>query len=243
MNDTTVTADTLAALGRISTDTITTMLLKLAGMRSRAVRGIRPVNPARCRFVGPAFTVRFVPLREDLTDRATIVSPGSPVYGTLDRIPAGAVLMLDMRGDTTAGALGDVLVARLIALGVAAVVADGGMRDIAAVSAMPLAVWCGGFCPPPSSGSLLAADVQQVIGCGGVMVAPGDIVVGDESGVAVIPPHLAAAVAEKGEELEQVEAWIRRRIEKGALVTGLYPPGEATMAAWREWIAQGRPEV
>ena len=234
--------DTLETLRHVSTDTITTQLLKIAGLRTRAVHAVRPVNPARCRMVGPAYTIRFVPLREDLTGSATIVSPGNPLHGTLDEIPPGSVVVLDMRGDATAGALGDVLVARLTAIGVAGVVADGAMRDIGPMSEQALPVWCGGFAPPPSSCSLLAADAQVMVGCGGVLVMPGDIVVADPSGVAVLPRHLADQVAQDGLEQEQVEAWIRRRIERGERVTGLYPPNEATMAAYRAWAAAGEPE-
>jgi len=201
-----IAPDTLAVLQRVSTDTITGQLLKMAGLRTRAVQGVRPVQPARCRMVGPAYTMRFVPIREDLTDRSSVVSPASHLYGSLDDIPPGSVVVLDMGGDASAGAFGDVLVARLIAIGVAGVVADGGMRDIA------------------------------------VLVVPGDIVVADPSGVAVIPRHLADRVASAGLEQERLEAWIRRRVDGGARVTGLYPPGEAALAEYQAWVAAGRPE-
>jgi regulator of RNase E activity RraA len=237
-----IAPDTLAVLQRVSTDTITGQLLKMAGLRTRAVQGVRPVQPARCRMVGPAYTMRFVPIREDLTDRSSVVSPASHLYGSLDDIPPGSVVVLDMGGDASAGAFGDVLVARLIAIGVAGVVADGGMRDIAALADMALPVWCAGFAPPPSSRSLLAADVQAMVGCGGVLVVPGDIVVADPSGVAVIPRHLADRVASAGLEQERLEAWIRRRVDGGARVTGLYPPGEAALAEYQAWVAAGRPE-
>jgi len=233
---------TLEILGRISTATITAQLLRIAGLRSRAVHGVRPVNPARCRLAGPAWTLRFVPVREDLTDRASIASPASHLHGTIDDIPPGSVLVLDMRGDDSAGALGDVLVARLIAIGVAGVVADGGMRDSGPVADMALPVWCAGFAPPPSSRALLAADVQVMVGCGGVLVVPGDIVVADPDGVAIIPRHLADQVAQAGIEQEQVEAWVRRRIEHGARVTGLYPPDAGTVAAYYAWVAAGESE-
>src|ERR1039458_9153913 len=124
-----VSAETIETLRKVSTDTITGVLMKLAGMRSRAIRDVHPIDPRRCHFVGPAYTLRYVPIREDHTAHASPVSPGSRLHGKLDEIPAGSVLVLDMGGDTTSGALGDVIIARLIALGVAGVVADGGMRD------------------------------------------------------------------------------------------------------------------
>ncbi len=230
----TLAPETVELLQRVSTDTITGLLMKIGGMRSRAVRNVRPLNPARCRFVGPAFTIRYVPIREDYTNRASAVSPGSRLHGRLDAIPAGSVLMLDMGGDETSGAIGDVIVARLIALGVAGVVADGGMRDVSVIAGMALPVWARAAAPPPSPRSLMAADMQQVIGCGGVMVEPDDIVVADGDGVAVIPRHLADEVARQGVEHEDVEVWIKSQIERGAPLSGLYPPDDQVVEKWRQ---------
>jgi len=232
--DTPLATDTLERLRKVSTDTITGLLMKIAGMRTRAVYGVHPVNPARCRFIGPAYTIRYVPIREDYTDTASPVSPGSRLHGRLDEIPAGSVLVIDMGRDDTSGALGDVIVARLVALGVAGVVVDGGMRDVSVIAQMPLPVFCRGNAPPPSPRSLMAAGVQEVIGCGGVMVEPADIVVADGNGVAVIPRHLADEVARKGEEQEEVEVWIKRQIEQGAPLSGLYPPTADVMEKYRQ---------
>jgi regulator of RNase E activity RraA len=226
--------DTLERLRKVSTDTIAGTLMKIAGMRTRAIQGVQPINPARCHFIGPAFTVRYVPIREDYMDHATPVSPGSHLYGKLDAIPAGSVVVLDMGRDDTSGALGDVIVARLIALGVAGVVADGAMRDVSVIAQMSLPVFCRGNAPPPSPRSLFAAGVQEVIGCGGVLVEPGDVVVADGNGVAVIPRHLADDVAHKGEEQEAIEVWIKGQIERGAPLAGLYPPTAEVMAKYRQ---------
>jgi len=233
-----VAPQTIELLRTVSTDTITGQLIKIAGMRTRAVRGVRPINPARCRFVGPAYTIRYVPIREDLTESSSLASPTSHLKGTLDAIPAGSVVVIDMMRDDSSGALGDVLIARLIAIGVAGVVADGGMRDVSVIADMALPVFCAARAAPPSTRSLLCADVQQRIGCGGVLVHPGDIVVADGDGVAVIPRHLAAEVAKKGAEQERMEVWIKRRVENGAPVAGLYPPGEHMMEEYRAWAAQ-----
>ena len=228
-----VSAETIETLRKVSTDTITGVLMKIAGMRSRAIRDVRPIDPRRCHFVGPAYTVRYVPIREDHTAHASPVSPGSRLHGKLDEVPAGSVLVLDMGGDTTSGALGDVIVARLIALGVAGVVADGGMRDGSVIAQMTLPVFARAAAPPPSPRSLMAVGVQEVIGCGGVMVEPGDVVVADGNGVAVIPRHLADEVAKLGAEQEEVEVWIKAQIERGAKLSGLYPPTEDVMARWK----------
>ena len=223
----------IETLRKVSTDTITGTLMRIAGMRTRAVRGVRPVDPKRCTFIGPAYTVRYVPLREDLAAKASVVSPGSPLLGTMDAVPAGSVLVMDMGGDDTSGAIGDVIMARLITLGVAGVVVDGGMRDGMAITAMTMPVWCRAIAAPPSPRSLMAVGVQEVIGCGGVMVEPGDVVVADGDGVAVIPRHLADEVARDGAEHEEIEVWIRAQIEKGAPLRGLYPPTDEVFARWR----------
>ena len=228
----------LEKLQRVSTDTITTVLMRPHGMRTRAIRNIRPVNPQRCRFIGPAVTLRFVPLREDHAATASAVSPGGRLHGKLDTLAPGSVLVMDMGGDDTSGAIGDVIVARLIALGVAGVVADGGMRDVGVISEMNLPVWSRAAAPPPSPRSLMAVGFQEVIGCGGVMVEPNDIIVADSSGVVVIPRALARDVADHGVEHEDVEVWIKAQIERGAPLAGLYPPTDDVMAKWR--AATGR---
>jgi len=239
-DDVTLASDTLDRLHRVSTATITTQLLKNHGMRTRAIPGVRPVDPRHCKFVGPAFTVRYVPMREDLSMGGKRPAP-NPLQPAIDAAPAGSVFVFDMNSDPTSGALGDILIARLVVRGVAGVVADGGMRDIEPVQQMNLPVFCRGHAAPPSFASLLAADVQQPIGCGGVLVLPGDIVVADADGVVVIPRHLADTVAQAGEEQEQMEAWVRRKIDAGASVGDFYPPGEQALAEYRQWVAAGRP--
>jgi regulator of RNase E activity RraA len=220
-------------LGRISTDTLAGLMIKIAGMRTRTILGARPLDPANARFAGPAFTLRNVPVREDLTDRASIVSRSNPLHGTIDRIPAGAVLVIDMRGDTTCGGLGDIAVAALAARGVAGLVTDGSMRDGEAIAAGRLPVFCDGVAPAPSNRALLAAGIQEPIGCGGVLVEPNDIVIGDRDGVVVVPRHLASRLIREGRELEEVEAWIRQQVERGVPLAELYPPDETVIARFR----------
>jgi len=228
-----IDAATLGLLGKVSTNTLAGLMIKIAGLRTRSITSARPLNPANCRFVGPAYTLRNVPVREDLTGRASIVSRQSPLHGTVDRIPPGSVLVIDMLGDTSCGGLGDVMVAALAARGVAALVTDGAMRDGEAIAAMSMPVFCNGVAPAPSNRALLAAGVEQVIGCGGVMVEPGDIVVGDADGVVVVPRHLARQLAVEGYQLEQAEAWIRGQIEAGRPASDLYPPSDEVLARFR----------
>jgi regulator of RNase E activity RraA len=224
--------DMIETLREVSTATVTSQLIKQGGMRTRAVRGVRPIDQARCRFAGPAVTVRYAPMREDLDPIASIGHEDNPMTKAIETMPAGSVLVIQA-GGFAGGALGDVLVARLVARGVAAVVSDGAMRDIAAVAGLGMPVFCAAHTPNPSAAELLAVETGGVIGCGGVLVYPGDIVVGDGDGVAVIPRHLAEKVAEAGLEQERMEAWIRKRVEAGEPVKGLYPPSEATLAEWR----------
>jgi len=233
-----VDRETIEALRRVSTDTIAGLLIRMAGMRTRIVQGVRPLSPAHCRFVGPAFTVRCVPVREDFTDRASMANPGNPLHGTYDRIPAGAVLVMDMMRDTRSGGLGDVLASGLRARGVAGLVLDGGIRDGEAIAALGLPVFCGGVAPAPIGRSVMAVDAEVPVGCGEVLVEPGDIVVADADGVAVIPQRLAGEVARRGLEHDEVENWVRARIENGEPMTGLYPPNDAVRAEFRSWRAR-----
>jgi regulator of RNase E activity RraA len=225
-----VAAEIVRRLGEVSTNTLAGLMIKIAGLRTRTILGARPLNPANARFAGPAFTLRNVPVREDLTPSASIVSRSSPFHGTIDRVPAGAVLVIDMRGDTTCGGLGDIMVAALAARGVAGLVTDGAMRDGEAIARGRLPVFCSGVAPAPSNRALIAAGVEETIGCGGVFVEPGDVVVGDADGVVVVPRHLAPQLAREGHELEEVEAWIKAQVESGVPAAEVYPPDEAVMA-------------
>lgn len=228
-----MTGTLIATLREVSTATLAAQLLKKHGMRSRSMQGLRPLAPGRCRFVGPAVTLRYVPAREDLGAEAMIDGPGNPTAALVDSLPAGAVLVADMGGSLAGGALGDIMVARLIARGAAGLVVDGAMRDAGPLAAMALPVFCRGVAPPPSFCGMIAVDAGVPIGCGGVLVRPGDLVCADEDGVVVLPAHLAADLARDGLEQERLEAWIKARIEAGAPLKGTYPPSPEVLAAWR----------
>ena len=228
-----VSEETIAALRGVSTATLTIQMLKAHRMRTRAVAGVRALSPSNCRFAGAASTLRFVPAREDLWDEAMLDSPTNPTKDIIEAMPPGGVLVIDMNGSMSGGALGDILVARLIARGVAGVVADGAMRDAGPLAAMSLPMFCRGFTAPPSFCGLMAVEMNVPIGCGGVLVRPGDVVVADEDGPIVVPQHLADDLARTGAEQERMEAWIKAQVEAGASTRGLYPPSEATLAAYR----------
>ena len=157
-------------------------------------------------------------------------------------MPSGHVLVIDARGQSGSGGLGDILVARLLQRGVAGVVSDGAMRDAPELREIDLPVFCKGFAAPPSFARMMAADSGRPIGCGGVAVFPGDVIAADADGVAVIPRHLAAEVARDGAEQERLERFIHRRIASGRPLHGTYPPNEETLAAYRAWLAAGEPD-
>jgi regulator of RNase E activity RraA len=224
-----MTAETLpldAALAEqlagVSTATLTTVLLK-KGLRNVWLRGTRPLAPGQPRVVGRAFTLRFVPAREDL---ATPESWSSPIStrAAIEAMPRGCVAVVDAMGVTDAGIFGDILCSRMQRRGVAALVTDGVVRDVAGVLATGLPVWCQGVAAPPSVAGLTFVAWQEPIGCGGVAVFPNDVIVVDADGAVVIPAALLDQVVAVAVEQERLEGWILREVESGSPLPGLYPP-------------------
>lgn len=209
-------------LSGVTTATLTTLLLK-KGLRSVWMRGTRPLQPGQPRVVGRAFTLRFVPAREDLATPASWSSPRS-TRAAIEAMPAGCVAVVDARGCTDAGIFGDILCARIRKRGVAALVTDGVVRDGDGVKATGLPVWCQGIAAPPSVARLTFVGWQEPIGCGGVAVFPDDVVVADGDGAVVVPAALVAEMAAAGPE--HLEAWIMSEVEGGASLPGLYPPND-----------------
>ena len=220
----------------ISTATLTTVLLK-KGLRNVWMRGPRPVRTGQPRLVGPAFTLRFVPAREDLATPESWASPIS-TRAAIEAMPAGAIAVADAMGVTDAGIFGDILCARIAKRGVMALVTDGVMRDMAGVLGTGLPVWCAGTAAPPSVAGLTFVAWQQPIGCGGVAVFPDDVIVADDDGAVVIPQALVAAVAAAAPEQERMEAWIMAEVEKGASLPGLYPMNAETQARYEAHKSQ-----
>src|SRR5712672_892359 len=183
-----LTPEAIKTLSHVSTATITTVLLK-KGLRNVWLRGTRPLRPGQKRLVGPAFTLRFVPAREDL---ATPESWSSPISTrtAIEAMPEGCICVADAMGVTDAGIFGDILCARMQKRGVAALITDGVVRDIAGVRGTGLPVWCQGAAAPPSVAGLTFTAWQQPIGCGGVAVFPDDVIVVDDDGAVVIPRAL-----------------------------------------------------
>ena len=218
------------ALAKVSTATVTTVLVR-KGLRNVWMRGTRPLRPGQRRQVGRAFTLRFVPAREDLATPESWSSPRS-TRAAIEDMPAACIAAVGAMGVTDAGIFGDILCARMQKRGVAALVTDGVVRDSTGVLGTGLPVWCRGQAAPPSIAGLTFVGWQEPIGCGGVAVFPGDVVVADEDGAVIIPAALVDEVAAAGTEQEQAEAWIVGEIEKGAALPGLYPMSAETRARY-----------
>jgi regulator of RNase E activity RraA len=217
-------------LSGVSTATVTTVLLK-KGLRNVWMRGTRPLKPGQPRLVGRAFTLRFVPAREDLATPESWSSPKS-TRAAIEAMPAGCIAVVDAMGVTDAGIFGDILCARMHKRGVAGLVTDGVVRDVAGVLGTGLPVWCRGVAAPPSVAGLTFVDWQEPIGCGGVAVFPDDVVVVDADGAVLIPAALLDYVVDVGPEQERLEGWIMGEVDKGAALPGLYPPNEDNKARY-----------
>ncbi|WP_430398182.1 ribonuclease activity regulator RraA [Ferrovibrio sp.] len=220
----------IETLKGITTATLTTVLLK-KGLRNVWLRGAKPLKAGQPRIVGRAFTLRFVPAREDLATPESWASPKS-TRGAIEAMPAGCIAVVDAMGVKDAGIFGDILCARMQKRGVAALVTDGVVRDVAGVLGTGLPVWCDGYAAPPSVAGLTFVDWQEPIACGGVAVFPNDIIVVDDDGAVLIPQALLDAVLPLAVEQERQEAWIMGEIDAGVPLPGLYPPNEATKARY-----------
>ena len=226
----------IQALAGISTATLTTVLLK-KGLRNVWLRGTRPLAPGQPRVVGPAFTLRFVPAREDLATPASWAAPIS-TRAAIEAMPAGCVAVVGAMGVTDAGIFGDILCARMAKRGVAALVSDGVIRDLPGVLGTGLPVWCQGSAAPASVAGLTFVGWQEPIACGGVAVFPNDVIVVDADGAVLIPAALLADVIAAAIEQERLEGWIMGQVEQGAALPGLYPPNEENVARYRAWTQE-----
>ncbi len=228
----------LSVLHSVSTATITMVLLK-HGLRNIWLRGTKPLMPGQPRLVGRAFTMRFLPAREDLATPASLAS-GTSTRAAIEAMPDGSVVVVDAMGTDDAGVFGDILCARMKVRGVAGVVTDGVVRDIAGVASVGLPIWCRGTAAPPSVCGLTFVGWGDPVACGGVAVFPDDVIVADQDGAVVIPQALVGAVIESGVEQERLEAWIMAEVERGLPLLGLYPPNAETMVRYEATRSEHR---
>jgi regulator of RNase E activity RraA len=228
---------TLAALKTVSTATLTSLLFK-RGFRNVFIQRARPLKPGQ-RLAGPAYTLRYIPSREDLDGIEAFRDPRHPQRVAVEEIPPGAVLVMDCRGDTSVASAGSILAARMQVRGAAGIVTDGGLRDAAGIAALEMPAWCAGPSAPTNLIRHHALDINAPIGCGGVAVYPGDIMVGDDDGVVCIPLHLADDVARDAVEMERFEAFVLEEVQRGVPVIGLYPPtSPETKPRYEAWLAR-----
>ena len=222
------------ALRKVSTATLTTVLFK-RGFRNVFIQGIFLLNKDAPRMVGEAFTLRYIPAREDLDQLGAFEGRGHPQREAIEACPPGHVLMMDARRDASAATGGDILMTRLMVRGAAGVVTDGGLRDSPTIEQLPWPVYCAARSAPLNLVHHHAVDSQVPIGCGGVAVYPGDIVVGDAEGVVVIPGNIADEVAGEAASQTVFEDWVEARVKEGRSIFGLYPPSPETRAEFEAW--------
>jgi regulator of RNase E activity RraA len=225
-----IAPDVWKTLVGITTATLTTVLLK-KGLRNTWIRRAAPLRSGGGRLAGPAFTLRFVPYREDLASPASWSSPIS-TRAAIEAMPAGAMVIADAMGSTDAGIFGDILCARMVKRGVNGLITDGVMRDLSGVLGTGLPVWAAGAAAPPSVAALHFVGWEETIACGGVCIVPGDAVVADDDGAVVIPRSIVEEVASQGVEQEAQEEWIMSEVEAGASLPGLYPPNAENLSRY-----------
>lgn len=207
----------------VSTATLTTALFK-RGYRSQFIQDVRPLNRTRGNMVGEAFTLRYIPAREDIDLLKGFEDPQHPQRAAVEQCPAGAVMVIDSRKDARAASAGSILVSRLMKRGVAGIVTDGGFRDSPEIAELDIASYHNRPSAPTNLTLHHALDINNPIGCGDVAVYPGDVMVGDKEGVVVIPAHLADEIAEEAVQMTAFEDFVLEQVLSGATIIGLYPP-------------------
>jgi regulator of RNase E activity RraA len=237
----TIKTTTREQLMKVSTATLCTALFK-RGLRRQYIQNVTPLNPGLPNMVGEAFTLRYIPAREDLNTIEVFKDPQHPQRAAIEQCPPGAVLVIDSRGDARAASAGGILVSRLMKRGAAGIVTDGGFRDSPDIAKLPFPAYHQRPSAPTNLTHHHAIDINVPIGCGDAPVFPGDVVVGDAEGVIVIPAGIADEVAAEATEMTAFEDFVQEQVMNGRSIIGLYPPTAAgtqdDFAAWRR--ANGR---
>ena len=236
-----LTSTTRDKLMTVSTATLCTALFK-RGLRNQFIQDVRPLNANLPNMVGEAFTLRYIPAREDLNPISVFQNADHPQRVAVEQCPAGAVLVIDSRKDARAASAGSILISRLMVRGVAGIVTDGGFRDSPEIAAMPFATYHQRPSAPTNLTLHQAIDMNLPIACGDVAVFPGDVIVGDKEGVFVIPAHMADEIADEAVEMTAFEDFVTEEVLKGRPIVGLYPPtlqqSKDDYVTWRK--AKGR---
>ena len=237
MTEHTLSDDTRAKLKKVSTASIATALFK-RGLRNQFIQGVTPVSPKDENMVGPAFTLRYIPAREDRNPITVFRNADHPQRVAVETCPEGHVLVMDARKDARAATAGSILVTRLAKRGAAGIVSDGGFRDAHGIGELAMPAYCAGPSAPTNLTLHEALDINVPIACGDAAVFPGDVLVGDRDGVMVIPAHLADEIAEECTGMETFEDFVLEEVEGGAPIIGLYPctkdENQQKFEAWRK---------
>ena len=222
------------ALKKVSTATLTTVLFK-RGLRNVFVQGVFRLNRNAPRMVGEAYTLRYIPAREDIDQLGAFEGRGHAQREAIEACPPGHVLVMDARRDASAATGGDILMTRLMVRGAAGIVTDGGLRDTPTIETLELPVYCAARSAPLNLVRHHAIDAQVPVGCGGVAVYPGDVLVGDGEGVVVIPAKFVDEVTQEAAVQTEFEDWVEVKVKEGRSIFGLYPPNAETKAEYEAW--------
>jgi regulator of RNase E activity RraA len=225
---------TRATLLRAAVPTVVSLLWR-KGFKNTFMFGPRPLNPSATRFAGAAFTVRTIPVREDLVEAQNSGARPNLQGRSVADIGPGEVLAVAMDGETRTAFMGDIMTTHLLVKGCAGVVLDGGVSDAAAIASIPLPLFCTGNAATPVTSHRFVIDLNVPVGIAGVPVMPGDVLMGDSNGVVAIPFHLVEEIAEAASEREILEEFVVGRVRQGAPLAGTYPPNEATLAEYAAW--------
>lgn len=240
-----VPTEVLDRLAKVSSGSLTTQLY-IKGFRQPVLHGLAPLNKKIKPFAGRAYTMRFIPAREDVDvygNLTTQPDADNLQWVGVEQIEPGHVLVIDSNKDGRAASMGNMLVTRMMMRGARAVVTDGTFRDGTELSEMDFPVWSTGVTATTRLSYHHVADLQVPIGCAGVAIYPGDVIHGDGDNITVVPAHLAAEMADLCEARDDIEAYLALRVRAGEPLWGLYPPSPETRAQYHDWVAQGRPAI
>lgn len=229
-------------LQQVGSANVANVLLK-RGYKNVMMLGLKPLLSDQEKLIGPAYTLRFIPAREDIDSMANYSREDNKHRLAIEQCPAGAVLVIDAFGCTAAASMGDMMAARLQYRGVSGVVTDGGYRDSPAIAAVGLPCFQRQNAPPATPIALHPLSLNKPIGCAGVAVYPGDIILGDADGVAVIPADLVDEVAQEALDAVEYEAYAALHIARGRSIFEVFPATDASRKAYEQWVAKGRPDL
>lgn len=237
MTKTDISPTTIELLRNVSVATIATALFK-QGLRNQVIQDVRPVAPKGRNMVGPAFTLRFIPAREDRNTISVFQDPKHPQRHAVETCPVGHVLVMDSRKDPRSASAGDILITRLMVRGCEGVVTDGGFRDAMAIEKLDIPAYHNRPSSPTNITTNEAIDLNVPIGCGDAAIFPGDVIVGDDDSVIAIPAQIAAEIAEEATAMTEYENFVVEQVQNGDSIIGLYPltkdENREKFEAWRK---------